>query len=129
MPQTTVKVVVSRLGVKDNLKFDVVRENVVIDPIPYYGMLSGNVGYINITSFTDLSYSSFSKAFSSLKSKGMTSLVIDLRSNPGGLLSEAVKILNMFVSRGSMLVYTKGKEKKWDSEYRATDAPSIPICR
>ena len=130
VPQTTVKVVVSRLGVKENLKFDVVRENVVIDPIPYYGMLSGNVGYINITSFTDLSYSSFSKAFSSLKSKGMTSLVIDLRSNPGGLLSEAVKILNMFVSRGSMLVYTKGKEKKWDSEYRATDAPvdtNMPI--
>lgn len=130
-PNTTVKVVVSRKGVSGVIKTEVVRQQVVIDPIPYYGMLNDKVGYISISSFTDQSYSSFHNAFNNLKQKNMTSLVIDLRGNPGGLLSEAVRILNMFVPRNTKLVYTRGKEPQWNSEYVATELPvdlDIPIC-
>lgn len=121
-PLTTVKVVVERPG-KGTVKADVVREKIVIDPVVYYGMLNNSVGFINLTQFTDQSFSSFHNAFLALKAKGMKSLVIDLRNNPGGLLSEATRILNMFVPKGSKLVYTKGKDDKWNTNYNATEAP------
>lgn len=121
-PLTTVKVVVERPG-KGTVKVDVVREKIVIDPVVYYGMLNNTVGIINLTQFTDHSYTSFHNAFLALKAKGMKSLVIDMRGNPGGLLSEACRILNMFVPKGSKLVYTKGKEAKWNSTYWANEAP------
>lgn len=121
-PLTTVKVVVDRPG-KGTVKVDVVREKIVIDPVVYYGMLNNSVGFINLSQFTDQSYSSFHNAFLALQAKGMKSLVIDLRSNPGGLLSEATRILNMFVPKGSKLVYTKGKDNKWNTNYNATEAP------
>lgn len=121
-PLTTVKVVVDRPG-KGIVKVDVVREKIVIDPVVYYGMVNNSVGFINLTQFTDQSYSSFHNAFLALKAKGMKSLVIDLRGNPGGLLSEATRILNMFVPKGSKLVYTKGKDDKWNTTYKATEAP------
>lgn len=121
-PQTTVKVVVNRPG-KGTLRFDVVREKIVIDPVVYHSMLNSQVGYINLTQFTDQSYSSFHNAYLALKAKGMKQLVIDMRSNPGGLLSEACRIVNMFVPKGSKIVYTKGKEKKWNSTYWAKEAP------
>lgn len=129
-PLTTAKVVVERPG-KGTVKVDVVREKIVIDPVVYYGMLNSSVGFINLSQFTDQSYSSFHSAYLALKAKGMKSLVIDMRSNPGGLLSEATRILNMFVPKGSKLVYTKGKDKKWNTTYWASEAPIdtvIPIA-
>ncbi len=128
-PKTVSSVSVLRNG--SSLSFKVVREQVVIDPISFYGLISPTVGYIKITSFTDLSYSHFLSAFNALKAKGMKNLVIDLRSNPGGLLSEAANILNMFLPQKSTLVYTKGKETKWNETYKANSAPvdlSIPIA-
>lgn len=122
IPQTTAKVVVERPG-KGTVKADVVREKIVIDPVVYSGMLNSTVGFINLSQFTDQSYSSFHNAYLDLKAKGMKALVIDLRNNPGGLLSEATRILNMFVPKGSKLVYTKGKEAKWNTTYSATESP------
>lgn len=129
-PKTITKVVVDRPN-KGIVKTDVLRENIIIDPITYYAMVAPQVGYICMSSFTDQSYDSFEKAYNSLKSQGMKKLVFDLRDNPGGLLSEATKIINMFVPKGTKLVYTKGKEKRWNSEYWSTMAPvdtTIPIA-
>lgn len=129
-PFSTTNVVVKRKGVEKPLNVKVVRENVVIDPIPYYGMCDSKTGYIVITSFTDRTSASFANAFKALKQKGMQSLILDLRNNPGGLLTEATRVINMFVPQGSLLVYTKGKETQWNTKYYANEAPTdltIPI--
>jgi len=129
--KTVVKVTVERLGEKKPITKEIIREKIVITPISYSGVLDGNVGYINLSSFTDKSAEVFKEAFLDLKNnKKIESLIIDLRSNPGGILSEAVKITNLFVDKKSTVVYTKGKVTQWDETYKATKDPidkEIPI--
>jgi carboxyl-terminal processing protease len=129
--KTIVKVTVKRLGEKKPVTREIIREKIVIDPISYSGVLDENVGYIHLSSFTDKSAETFKEAFLNLKNKRkIKSLIIDLRSNPGGILSEAVKITNFFVDKKSTVVYTKGKVKQWDEVYKATKDPidlEIPI--
>jgi len=130
-PKTMVKVTVERLGEKKPITREITREKIVINPIAYSGVLGENVGYINLSSFTDKSADLFKDAFLDLKNnKKIESLIIDLRNNPGGILSEAVKIINLFVDKKSTIVYTKGKVKQWDEIYKATREPidsKIPI--
>ena len=129
--KTTVKVTVERLGEKKRITKEIIREKIVIDPITYSGVLDSNVGYINLSSFTDKSADSFKEAFLDLKNnKKVESLIIDLRNNPGGIMSEAVKITNLFVDKNSTILYTKGKVSQWDEMYKATSEPidkKIPI--
>ncbi len=129
--KTVVKVTVKRLGEKKTITREIVREKIVINPISYSGVLDENVGYIHLSSFTDKSAEVFKEAFLDLKdNKKIESLIIDLRGNPGGILSEAVKITNFFVDKKSTVVYTKGKVKQWDEIYKATKEPidrEIPI--
>ncbi len=131
LAKTIVKVTVERLGEKKPITREIVREKIVIDPISYSGVLDENVGYINLSSFTDKSAESFKEVFLDLKNnKKVNSLIIDLRSNPGGILSEAVKITNFFVDKKSTVVYTRGKVKQWDETYKATKDPidrEIPV--
>jgi carboxyl-terminal processing protease len=112
-----------RLGEKKALEIEVVREKISIDAVPYYGMLDDNTGYIRLSSFTANSSEEVKKAFLELKKNNPNALVLDLRNNGGGLLQEAVKIVNMFVPKGEEIVSTKGKVKQWDKTYRATSAP------
>ena len=96
------------------------RENIKIKDVPYYGMLTDKVGYIKLTGFTETASTEFMAAFKDLKNnQGMESLVFDLRGNGGGLLNEAVNIVNVFVDRGQEVVYTRGKLKEWDRSHRA----------
>lgn len=118
-----------RLGEKKALEIEVVREKISIDAVPYYGMLDDNTGYIRLSSFTANCSEEVKKAFLELKENNTNALVIDLRNNGGGLLQEAVKIVNMFVPKGEEIVSTKGKVKQWDKTYRATSAPIDTIIR
>ena len=119
-----VKIKVQRPGEKKNRNFDIVREKIHINAVPYYGMLDDETGYIRLSNFTAKCSEEVKKAFLELKEqKGAKSLVLDLRSNPGGLLMEAVKITNLFVPKGEDIVSTKGKVKQWDKEYKATEEP------
>lgn len=119
-----VRVKVERPGKKKNLEIDIVREKIQIDAVPYYGMLDDETGYIRLSNFTKDCGDEVKKAFVELKEqKGAKSLVLDLRSNPGGLLMESVKIVNLFVPKGSEVVSTKGKVKQWDKTYKATENP------
>ncbi|MHA7110787.1 S41 family peptidase [Sunxiuqinia elliptica] len=119
-----VRVKVERPGKKKNLEIDIVREKIQIDAVPYYGMLDNETGYIRLSNFTKDCGDEVKKAFVELKEqKGAKSLVLDLRSNPGGLLMESVKIVNLFVPKGSEVVSTKGKVKQWDKTYKATENP------
>ncbi|HKI89530.1 MAG TPA: S41 family peptidase [Draconibacterium sp.] len=118
-----VKIKLQRPGEKKPFEVDVVREKISIDPVPYYGMLDNNTAYIRLTQFTANCSDNLRKAFLELKKNKPKSLILDLRSNPGGLLMEAVKIVNMFVPKGEEIVSTRGKVKQWDKTYVATETP------
>lgn len=97
-----------------------IREEVKLSPVPHYGMINEDIGYIKLTSFTQTAGSDVLKAFTDLKkNQGMKKVVLDLRNNGGGLLIEAVKIVNMFVPKGTTIVSMKGRDGKNDLVYNA----------
>lgn len=122
-PQTEVKVKIQRYGKDKPLDVTIMREEIQIKSVPYSGMLNEEVGYVNLSSFTDNCSKDVKDAIVELKEKGMKKLVLDLRGNPGGLLNEAVALSNLFVPKGEMIVSTKGKVKEWNKDYRAMQAP------
>lgn len=128
---TGFKLKVERPGINKPLEFDIIRKSIQLPTVPYYGVVSGKVGYINLNSFSGKPSKEFKQAFLDLKeNKGITSLVIDLRNNGGGLLDEAVEIINYFVPRGSTIVTTKGKIKQVGNTYKTQREPidtQIPI--
>lgn len=122
-PGTTIDVKVERYGQKKPLNIKIKREKIAIDPISYTEMLDGKVGYIKLTGFTDKSAMDVKKAFTDLKGQGMQSLVLDLRENGGGIMEEAVEIINMFVPKGKTIVSTKGKLKQAERVHKTTIEP------
>lgn len=109
---------------KKPFEVELIREEIKIDPVTYYGMLDSKTGYIRLSSFTDGCADRIKESFLELRDKkGASSMVIDLRSNPGGLLGEAVKMVNLFVKHGEEVVSTRGKVAQWDKTYRATEQP------
>ncbi len=122
---------VERPGEKKPLEFKITRESIQINPVPYYGIVGENTGYIILTGFTDKSAKEVRKALIDLKQKGITSLILDLRNNGGGSLNEAVDIVNLFVPKGKEVVATRGKVKQWDRTYKTTRGPldaEIPLA-
>lgn len=103
-----------------------IREKIQIPSVPYYGMANDSTGYIYLTSFTDKSADDVRTAVIELKNKGAKSMILDLRGNSGGLLDQAVEIVNFFVPKNSKVVSTKGKVKQWDKEYSASKNPIAP---
>lgn len=130
-PGTSIQIKIERPGEKKPFIVKVVREKITIDPIPYYGQITPSTGYINFSpTFTDKSAMDVKKAFLDLKKQGVTSLIFDLRQNGGGILEEAVQIVNLFVPKGKVVLSTKGKLKQLDRTYRTTLEPidtEIPI--
>ena len=129
-PGTTFVLSVQRPGEKKTRDFRITRRNIKVAPIPYYG-LHGSVGYICLTQFTEHCSADVHRAVISLKEQGATSLVIDLRGNGGGLLNEAVSIVNLFVPKGLTIVETKGKVQAANSRYDTTVEPLdtiTPLC-
>ena len=113
------------------LEIKVTRGTIRTNPIPYYNMVNDSVGYIFISTFSmDGCSKEVKKALIELKQRGATSLILDLRGNGGGLLGEAVKVVNFFVPKGKEIVVTKGKFKQMDNIYRTTSEPidlEIPL--
>lgn len=129
LPGTKVKIVVERQG-KEKL-FDVERKKIEVNPVPHYAMLNDEVGYISFTKFNEKAAIEVKNAYTDLKAEGMTKLIIDVRSNPGGLLNEAVKITNFFVPKNKIVVTTKAKIKKWSNTFKTRQEPidlAIPIA-
>ena len=123
---TRFKLTVQRPGTKKPLTFDIVRRSIELPIIPYYTVLDGGIGYINLSTFSGEPAKEFKQAFLDLKKRGITSLVIDLRNNGGGLLDEAVEIANFFLPRGKTLVTTKGKIKQASNTYKTLREPLDP---
>ncbi len=108
----------------------ITRDKVVINPVPFAEMIDEETGYIALTRFSEKASFEVKKAFRKLKEEGMTKLVFDLRSNPGGSLIESIKISNFFLPKGKKIVSTKAKIKKWSNTYTTKNTPldlEIPI--
>lgn len=130
LPGSIAEVKVRRPGTADPMTFKVVREEIEQKNVPYYTLLEGNVGYIKLEGFMDDAAKEVKDALMDLKGQGATSICLDLRDNPGGLLREAVAIVNLFVDRNLLVVTMRGRVAEWDKEYRTTENPvdlNIPI--
>lgn len=117
-PGTKITIEVERYGQSKPLSFDVVRKEIKFPSVPYSGMVSDEVGYIKLDQFTEKASSEVKEAFVKLKEQGMKYLIFDLRNNGGGLLQEAVNIMNIFVDQGTMISETKGKLESQHNVYK-----------
>jgi carboxyl-terminal processing protease len=131
---TDVTITVIRKSAPEPIKFTITRGNINVESVPYYFMVSDDAGYVRLTNFsrnedTD-STKELKDAIAELRAQGMSKLILDLRGNPGGLLEEAVGVSNLFLEKGSMVVYTRGRSMKWEQrEYLAEDRPIFPKGR
>ncbi len=120
-PGTTFVLKIQRDG--KTLKKKITRKTIQMPCVPYYGLIGDGVGYLMLTQFTDDCSRDIRRALVDMRQQGMKSLVFDLRNNGGGSLSEAIKIVNMFVPKGTTLVTTKGKIKRSNNEYKTEQEP------
>lgn len=122
-PNTTLELLIRREGEKKLIKKSLQRKLIQMNPVEYAGLLKPGVGYVYLSSFTDKSYQELKQTLINLNKQGAHSLILDLRDNGGGLLSEAVSICNLFVDKGEIIVTTKGKVPQWDKTYKTLTEP------
>jgi carboxyl-terminal processing protease len=123
-PGTSLKLTIDRPAEGNSYPITLTRSSVEIPNVPYSGMISDNVGYINLTTFTQNASKNIANAFRELrKDNELEGLVLDLRSNGGGLLSEAVDILGLFIPNGTPVVSTKAKVRERDQNYSTRRLP------
>jgi len=128
-PGTIVNLTIERNG--KEMEIPVKRERIVIPSVPYYGMIGDGTGYINLTNFTQNCTDEVRNALTELKNDNAKQIILDLRGNPGGLLTEAVDIVNLFVGAGNEIVSTKGKVKQFDESFKTTKSAiddKIPLA-
>lgn len=112
------------------LEVPVGREKITIRNVPYHGMVTENIGLIKLTEFTSEAGASVRSALLELKADGATSIILDLRDNPGGLLEEAINVSNVFIPKGKEVVTTRGKLSNWTKTYNTLNEPAdldIPL--
>ncbi|MES2627751.1 MAG: S41 family peptidase [Bacteroidota bacterium] len=120
--EITIKII--PLGTTSPVSKKISREVIKLKDVPYFGMVNNETGYIKLISFTESASAEVKEAFVNLKDKqGMKQLILDLRGNGGGLLREAVNIVNFFVPKGEIVVDTRGKVKEWDQVHYALNQP------
>ncbi len=113
---THVKVGIKRNGVKDILKYDIVRDEIPVNSVDVSYMITPEIGYIKVSKFGATTYNEFLTALTSLKKKGCNKYIIDLRSNPGGYLEAATAMVNEFLPKNQLIVYTEGKAFRRQNE-------------
>jgi len=128
-PGTEIVITIERNGIESD--YTMKREKIAIPSVPYYGMIDPVTGYIRFTNFTQDCKQDVKKALTELKARNARQIIFDLRGNPGGLLTEAVEIVNLFVGPGNNVVTTKGKVKDFTEEFKTTQAAvdeNIPVA-
>jgi carboxyl-terminal processing protease len=131
VPKTDLKLKIRRSTNPDTLTLTFKREKIHVPSVAYQGVVYKGVGYVRLTSFTTEAYRETEKAIKELiKKDKVSSLILDLRGNPGGLLYEAVRIVNLFVPQNQLVVSTRGQVKDFDNEYKTPSSPlntEIPL--
>ena len=123
-PNTSVTLLIERKNLKKPFEVTFDREKVSVKSVPYSDYIKNGIGYIKLRSFTRNCSKDIKNAIEELKAKKeLKGLILDLRSNPGGLLNESVDIVNLFVEKGEKIVSTKGKIKSWEKSYTANNKP------
>tara|TARA_R110000796_G_scaffold183498_2_gene300045 strand:+ start:125967 stop:127595 length:1629 start_codon:yes stop_codon:yes gene_type:complete len=113
---TSVAITYKRQGAVSSTK--ITREAIEVDAVPFFKMINDKTGYIVLSKFNQKASEQTKAALIDLKNKGAEKIILDLRGNPGGLLSEAINVTNLFVPKGELIVTTKSKVKKFNSEYK-----------
>ena len=126
IPGSEIKLKLRRHGENKPIEKTFRREAIHINSIDYYGVVADSIGYIALTDFTDQSYNDFKVALTVLKDKNIKRLVIDLRNNGGGLVSEAVNIASMFLPKGTNIVSMRDKSAKNERKYKTPFVPIMP---
>lgn len=122
-PNTTVKMVVRRMGQEEDIKLEINRQKIKVTNVVYKDIVSDGIGYIRLDDFTPGASKEVEEAVIDLKKRGARKLILDIRDNPGGLLYEAVNIVNLFIPKGLEVVSTKGKVKDWNKTYVSLNNP------
>ncbi|MFZ2898478.1 MAG: S41 family peptidase [Saprospiraceae bacterium] len=121
-----------KTGKDEEFTIKLAREEVKIPNVPYSGMVSDDIGYIALTTFTQEAGRNVAKALAELKedNENLKGVIFDLRDNGGGLLNEAVNVCNVFIPKGELVVTTKGKVRDWDRAFKTLNPPTdteIPV--
>ena len=119
---SVVKILVERFN-EGNKLIEITRDEIKIPDVPYYGIIKEKVGYISLNSFTQTASEEVKKGIIAMQKDGMEQLILDLRGNGGGLLIEAVKIVNFFVPKDKVVVFTKGRVKEENHVYKTMEEP------
>ena len=123
-PGVEVNLLIERPGTEGYINKTFTREEVKVKSIPYKGMVADGIGYVRLRSFTRNCSNEVKEAIMELKDENeLKGLVLDLRSNPGGLLNESVNLCNLFIEKGQEVVSTKGKIKDWEKSYKTSKDP------
>ena len=123
---TDVILTIERFNEGAPLDFTLTREDIPVKDVSYYGMLDETIGYIRLNRFSKNSAIEVEKAIASLSNNDLSSIVLDLRDNPGGLLNSAVSILDMFIEKDELLVWTAGKARQSNKKYFSKNNPIVP---
>jgi len=122
-PGTAVNLEIQPYGTKNTITKSIVREEIKFPNVTFSGKITNEIGYIQLSQFMENAASDVKNAFLQLKSQGITSLIIDLRGNGGGLLNEAVDLVNLFVDKGELIVSTKGRIAEKNNMYFTQNEP------
>ncbi|MFO7889416.1 MAG: S41 family peptidase [bacterium] len=123
---TSVTLIIKREGVDKLLEFTLVREKITVQDVRFSGMIENNIGYIQLTRFSQNSATEISQAIRELQNKNLDGLILDLRSNPGGVLQSAVNVSDIFLEKGETIVSIRGRTEQTKADFRSTRDPVYP---
>lgn len=127
---TSIKILIRKGGSQETKEVTVTREKIKLNDVPYAGLVDKDIGYIKLIDFRSNASKELKNSIAELKKQGAQKIILDLRDNPGGLLTEAINTSNLFLPKGSQIVTTKGKVTDLNKTYTALDQPidnSIPL--
>lgn len=125
-----VTITISRPGLAKSITYKLTRDVVEIKTVPYYGLIEKDIGYIRLKKFTETSAAEVTQALSELESQKASGIILDLRGNPGGLLTQAVEVASLFLGDKKLILETKGQDKSQNQKYLAGDkavCPDLPL--
>jgi len=123
---TVVHITIEREGIKEPMEYAVERDVISIRAVPYYGLAADGIGYVRLNRFSDLAADELKEAVGELQRRNVKSMILDLRGNPGGLLTQAVDVAGVFLGLNQLVVSTKGRVKNQNQEFYSSQQPLFP---